>query len=250
MTQNDNHSGIQQFWTAIQALQQEVIESQLDLLGQIAAVMTQTIADDGQIFLFGTGHSHMIAEEGHYRAGGLAPVIPILITSLMLHENAVLSGAVERTPGLAEPLLVNYNPRAGDMIFIFSNSGVNQLPVEMALAAKAKGLIVVSVSSLAYAQIAPLSSLGRRLDDVADFALDNHGRPGDSLITIEGVPWPTGPSSTIVGCLIWQCLVTETVSNLHKQGRPAPLYASANMAGAADHNQTLLETWRKRNPHL
>jgi uncharacterized phosphosugar-binding protein len=29
-----------------------------------------------------------------------------------------------------------------------------------------------------------------------------------------------------------------------------PIYISANMQGAAEHNHRLVEQWRKRNPHL
>jgi len=242
--------GIQRYWNTVKALQSRVIESQLELLGQVAAAMAVTIINDGRIFLFGTGHSHMLAEEGHFRAGGLAPVVPILVSSLMLHQSATLGGVIERTAGLAAPILDNYNPHAGDLLFVFSNSGVNQLPVEMALAAKERGLTVVSVSSLAYAQVAPPSSLGQRLDQVADYAIDNGGPPGDSLITIDGLPWPTGPGSTVVGSLIWNCLLTETVLRLQENGKEVPIYASANMPGASDHNQKLLRRWRERNPHL
>ncbi len=245
-----SQSSILSYYNAIQELQEKVITQQLEMLTQVAMVMTQTIINEGRIFLFGTGHSHLLAEEGHYRAGGLAPVVPILASNLMLHEDSLLSGVLERTAGLAAPLLNRYGPQANDILFIFSNSGVNQLPVEMAQEAKARDLIVVSISSLDYAQIAPLSALGQRLDQVADYALDNGGRPGDSLVTIEGVAWPTGPSSTLVGCLLWHSLVTETVSQLHAQGQPIPIFASANMPGANEHNQTLLTKWRALNPHL
>ena len=244
------YSGIEQYYTAIQTLQTEVITGQRDGLGQVAGAMAKTISNDGRIFLFGTGHSHLLAEEGHYRAGGLAPVVPILLTDLMLHEGAVLSGVIERTEGLAEPLLQRYEPQAEDMLFIFSNSGVNYLPVEMALTAKQRGLIVVAVVALAYAQVAPLSALGRRLDEIADYTLDNGGQPGDGLISFAGIPWSTGPSSTVMGALLWNCLVTETVHQLHTLGQDVPIYASANMPGASAHNAKLLARWRHRNPHL
>ena len=55
---------------------------------------------------FGTGHSHMLAEEGHFRAGGFAPICPILFSGLMLHEGS-LSGEIERTAGIATRVL-NY----------------------------------------------------------------------------------------------------------------------------------------------
>ncbi len=244
------NEGIKQYWSAIQTLQKRVIESQLDLLSEVAAAMVTSTQQGGHIFLFGTGHSHMLAEEGHYRAGGLASVVPILLSSLMLHESAMLSGVIERTPGLAEPLLARYQTQPGDMLFIFSNSGVNQLPVEMAQVGKAQGLTVVSVSALAYAQVAPLSALKQRLDEVADYAIDNGGQAGDSLIKIEGLSWSVGPSSTITGCLIWHCLVTETAMRLQSSGLNAPIIASANMSGAAKHNEKLLQKWGIKNPHL
>lgn len=245
-----DNSGIQRYFAAIQKLQTQVIDNQLELLGDVADAMAATIGRDGRIFLFGTGHSHLLAEEGFFRAGGLAPVIPILLSSLMLHESAILSAIIERTAGLAEPLLNRYNPRTGDLIFIFSNSGVNRSPVEMALAAKEQGLTVVSVSSLAYAQVAPLSELGRRLDEVADFAIDNGGQPGDSLISIEGVPWPVGPSSTVIGSLIWNALVTEAALRLHKAGAAVPIFVSANMQDATERNEALLRHWKAHNPHI
>jgi len=243
-------NGIQQYLNAIEAQQKRVIQGQQALLQQVATAMAQTIRGDGRIFTFGTGHSHMLAEEGFYRAGGLAPVTPLLLSSLMLHESALLSGDIERTPGLAEPLLKRYRPQPGELIFIFSNSGVNQMPVEMAQVAKKEELTVVSVSSLAYARVAPLSAVGQRLDQLANYTIDNGGPPGDSLVSIEGLPWPVGPGSTVVGGLIWNALVVETVRQLHQSGDEVPVIASANMSGALDHNQKLLRRWRGRNPHL
>ena len=242
--------GIERYFAAVTALQSSVIEGQLDLLRQVAEAMALTIMREGRLFVFGTGHSHLLAEEGHFRAGGLAPVVPIFLSGLMLHEGALLSGRLERLPGLAEPLLARYNPRAGEMLFVFSNSGVNTVPVEMALAAKAHGLIVVSVCSLVYTRVAPLSPVGKRLFDIADFTIDNGGEPGDSLIPLEGTGWRVGPSSTVIGAMIWNCLVTEAAFRLQARSAEVPVYVSANMPGASAHNAALLERWRFLNPHI
>ena len=250
MKDNDNSSGIERYYRKILALQTEVIESQRQKLEDTAAQMAMIIAQDGRIFIFGTGHSHMMAEEAFYRAGGLAPVIPIFSCALMLHEKPNFSSLLERTGGLAEVLLDEYQVRTGEMILIFSNSGVNRLPVELAIKAKDRGLFVVSVSSLAYARMAPMSSLGKRLDEVADIAIDNYGKPGDGLVKIQGTDWYVGPSSTISGALIWNCLVTECVMRLHASGAPLPVFASLNMPGAAEHNAELLDKLRMNNPHL
>ena len=52
----------------------------------------------------------MLAEEAFYRAGGLAAVVPIFSSALMLHQNPALSSRLERTEGLAAVLLDHYRP--------------------------------------------------------------------------------------------------------------------------------------------
>ena len=187
-------SGIDDYFTAITALQHQVFTSQREQLHSVAQAMTDVILRDGRIFTFGTGHSHLLAEESHFRAGGLANAVPMLLSALMLHEGARLSSDLERTPGVARAVFNRYQPQAGEMIFIYSNSGVNVTPVEMALVAKEHGLLTVAVCSLAYARVAPLSNLGQRLPDVADYVIDNGGQPGDGLIALDSSAWRVGPT--------------------------------------------------------
>lgn len=243
-------SSMHRYLEAIAALQERVVTSQAAVLDRVAAQMVETLKHDRRIFVFGTGHSHLIAEEAFYRAGGLAAAVPIFSPPLMLHEDAALSSLLERQEGLAKPLVAPYEPQAGEMFFVFSNSGVNQLPVEMALAARACGLFVVGVSAHAYARIAPLSDVGRRLDEVVDAAIDNGGVPGDALVPLDASGWSVGPTSTVIAALIWNGLVTEAVTRLQAEGIEAPVFASLNMDGAAAHNEALLHKWRGRNPHL
>ncbi len=246
-------SAIQNFFQAIQSIQTNVLESQRENLCLVARHMADTVQAGKRILLFGTGHSHLMVEEAFYRAGGIAAATPIFSSALMLHEDAQISSRLERTPGVAAILLERYRPLTGEMLFVFSNSGVNCLPVEVALEAKKLDLYVVSVSALEYAKIAPQSALGMRLDQVADLALDNGGVPGDAIYQLENCEWRVGPSSTIVGALIWNSLVVECFSILQARGVSCdklPVFASLNMKGAAEHNQVLLDEWRKVNPHL
>jgi uncharacterized phosphosugar-binding protein len=242
--------GLDQYCSAMLSLQSRVVAAQREGLIEIATRMAECVERDDRILLFGTGHSHMLAEEGHYRAGGLANVVPMLQSALMLHESSLLSGRLERTAGVARPVFERYQPQAGEMLFIFSNSGVNLAPVEMALLAKEHGLISVAVCSLAYARVAPLSGAGRRLFEVTDYVIDNGGEQGDSLIAVEGTPWRVGPSSTVINALVWNAVVTEAVLMLQARGAAIPVFGSSNLPGGAEHNAALLEKWRGRNPHL
>lgn len=235
---------------AMNELQTRVVESQRTTLLQIAEKMAETTRREQRLFLFGTGHSHLLAEEGFYRAGGLANVVPILAEHLMLHHLPALGSRLERTPDLADLILDRYAPQADEMLFVFSNSGVNRLPVEMALRGRDRELFVVGVSSFEYARLAPLSDLGLRLDQSVHLALDNGGIPGDALLELEGFPWRVGPSSTVICALLWNCLVSETARLLLESGVTPPIFVSLNVAGAVEHNQALLEKWRPRNIHL
>ena len=200
--------------------------------------------------MFGSGHSHMLAEEGHYRAGGLAPVVPILASSLMLHEWSTGSSKFERTLGLAPTILARYQPTQQDVLVIISNSGVNAVPVEMALTAKQKGLTVIALTSLEYTAHAPLSPLGKRLAEIADIVIDNQLPPGDALVEIGNGGLHSGPGSTVLGAFLLNALLTEVVWRLAAEGSMPPVYISSNMPGGAQHNQELIERYKARNPHL
>jgi len=243
-------TALDQYLQAVRELQTRVVEGQRANLIEVAERMAETTRRDQRIFLFGTGHSHLLAEEGFYRAGGLANVVPILTEHLMLHHLPTLGSHLERMPGLADMILDRYLPEPGEMLFVFSNSGVNRLPVEIALQGRERKLFVVGVSSFAYARQAPLSDLGLRLDESVDLALDNGGIPGDALLELGDYSWRVAPSSTVICALIWNCLVSETAHILIKSGITPPIFVSINVAGAAEHNQALLEKWRPRNIHL
>jgi uncharacterized phosphosugar-binding protein len=111
-----------------------------------AKAVAQTLENDGLVHVFGTGHSHMIAEEMFYRAGGLGAVNPILEEDLMLHINASKSTELERDPHLAESILSKHALKKGDAFIIASNSGGNALIEAMALEIKERGLTLIAIT--------------------------------------------------------------------------------------------------------
>ena len=82
---------------------------------------------------------------------GLAAVCPILISGLMLHESATASTWLERTPGVIAAVLERYPLTKGDTLIVFSNSGVNAAPVEIAKIAKERGFSLHDHSLALYA---------------------------------------------------------------------------------------------------
>ena len=206
--------------------------------------------NDGRAFLFGTGHSHMLAEEVHYRAGGLAITVPILASPLMLHEGASASSVHERTPGYVRPIFDRYDIRRGDVLIITSNSGVNASTIEAAEIGRERGASIIALTSVAYSEEVAAARGGiRRLADFADLVLDNGAPAGDAVIEVPGSPLRVGPVSTAVGVAILNAIFAGVAAQLALDG-DAPIYLSANMPGAADINRALVERFRPRNPHL
>lgn len=244
-------SGAQSYMSAVRKSLEAIAQSQVEAINQAAQAVARAVESNGIIYLFGTGHSHMLAEEGHYRAGGLAAVCPVLNSGLMLHEGATLSTQLERTSGLGPAILARYGPCEEDVLIIFSNSGVNNVPVEMAIAAKEIGMTVIAVIAADYAARAPLGSTGKKLSDIADIVVDNQGPPGDALVEVDGQGLRVGPLSTIAGAFILNAILTEAIGRMVASGdRMPPVYVSANMPGAAEHNAALIAAYRTRNPHL
>lgn len=216
-------------------------------MAKAAAAILTAARGDKRVYVFGTGHSHMLAEEVHYRAGGLAFTIPVLVGSAMLHEGAVISSVYERTEGLVRPVLERYAIQPGDVLIIASNSGVNAAPIEAADYGREIGATVIAITSVAYSSA--IANGRRRLADIADVVLDNGLPPGDAVLDLPGTALKTGPVSTAIGVTVLNAIFAEVASELSKAG-DAPIYLSANMPGAAEINQKLVRKYRPRNPHL
>jgi uncharacterized phosphosugar-binding protein len=224
-----------------------LLAGQAEAFAAAAEAVKRCMAEDGLVYLFGTGHSHMLAEEGHYRAGGLACVAPILASTVMLHEGATAGTRMERLSGLAELIVSRYPIGTRDVVVIFSTSGVNAVPVEAARYARAAGATVIAVTSEAYSREA---AHGRqRLADVASIVLDNRVPPGDaSLALADDVR--AGPLSTVAGAALLNALFVEASARLIAEGGEPPVYVSANMPGATERNAALVSRFRARIPHL
>jgi len=162
-------------------------------------ILYETLKQDGMLYAFGSGHSHMMAEELFYRAGGLAAVCPIFDTAAMLHESAAKSSQIERMSGYAAPLLSRYPIGPKDCLLVFSNSGINPLPIELAECAKAKGAKTICITSLVNRTSPSRHPEGKRLSEVCDVCIDSHVPKGDALVQVCADGTKAGPVSSLAG---------------------------------------------------
>lgn len=228
------------FFDYAQSKLQQVLEHELPNIRQAADYVTESCKNGGKFYVFGTGHSHMIAEELYLRAGGLALVHGILPPELMLHEMANKSTYLERLEGYSQALAELYRVDEKDTVMVISNSGRNAVPVEMCLAARARGAKVIAMTSLQHSKnCASRHSSGKKMYEIAHVTIDNWGQPGDAAFPIEGLDSPIGPTSSIVGITIAQALVCQVVDNLVRSGITPPVFKSSNVDGGDEHNNRM-----------
>lgn len=238
---------INKYINSISDLLKEVEKEEIETMKNAAQKVAEAIQNDGIIHLFGSGHSHMLAEEVFYRAGGLLPTHPILHEPLMLHEGAIRSSTFERKNDYAREFMEMQDIRKGDVIFVISTSGRNPVPIDVALISKEKGAYVIGFTSVEYSKSQPSRhSNGKHLYEVVDLVINSHAPIGDALLSHEKVAVRFSPSSTVVGAAILNAIVAQAISIMADNGFEPPIFLSANIEGADDHNQKLIEKYRER----
>ena len=213
------------------------LEEQADAIGRVATACSDAIAAGGLVHLFGTGHSRIPVEEMFPRYGSYPGFNPIIELSMTFHTQVVGSNGqrqamfIERMPGLAEAILSNFELRPTDVMIVFSASGLSAVPIEMALGARARGLIVVAVTSVAQSTAGtPRHEAGRLLDN-ADIVLDLGTPAADALVTIDGLDTPVAPGSTIAAVAIVNEIKAQTAALLVERGAMPPVITSAALVG-------------------
>lgn len=216
-----------------------------------AKIIADTLINGRRIYLFGTGHSHMLAEELFYRAGGLVNIQPVLVESLMLHISASESTVAERKEGMAEEIFREYSMSADDTVIIISNSGRNGVIVDMALLCKKEGLNVIALTNLEHTYSGESRhKSGKRLCEIADVVLDNGGCVGDACVEVDSIEGKICPTSTVCGAMILNAVIAEAVDICAKKGFNPDHFASSNIDGGDEINNKFVEKYKDKIKHL
>lgn len=135
MTGTSSTAG-QRYLAAAQASVARLVDAEWPAIDAAAALLADALAAGHALHGFGTGHSHMLAEELFHRAGGLVRMQPILFDGVTLHGGAELATHLERLPGLAAAIIADHPMAPGDVCLIASNSGGNAVITEFATLAR------------------------------------------------------------------------------------------------------------------
>lgn len=237
------------FFDASIALLQRVRDAEAERISAAGALIAETVAGGGRIFAYGAGHSALAAQDVVYRAGGLAVLNLLAVPGVVGIDirPATLSSALEHVGGLASTVLDTSPVSSGDVLIVISLSGRNTLPVEMASHARERGLRVIGVTSVAYAEnTTSRHASGTFLKDHCDLVLDNHIPLGDATLTAPGIPAPFAPASTVVTSALMQAVVATAAGELQSRGITPPLLRSGNVDGGLEWNDQVMAEYADR----
>jgi uncharacterized phosphosugar-binding protein len=215
-----------------------------------ARLVADCLGVDGVLHAFGTGHSQAAVMEVAGRAGGFVPTNRISMSDVVMYggepPQALANPLLERDPTLAPRLYELARPRPQDLFVIISNSGVNNLIVQMALHVKRAGHPLIAITSINHTRSVPaLHDSGHRLADLADVVLDNGAPSGDALLDLPDGS-AVGALSSLTAALLIQMVVAEATGLLLAAGHTPPVYVSANLPGGYERNHALEQRYAGR----
>ena len=208
----------------------EILETmattQAEPIAAAAAAVADAIAAGHRVFVAGT--SHVLHTELHLRAGGLAAVHPLGETPDLATPMLQLSDDVLRGDG-------DFRPEPGDVVLVGTNAGTDAGTVQVALAARAAGCIVVGLTCVAYErwpEVVVEHPDGGKLVDIADIVIDVGGAIGDGVIELDGLDTAVGPTTGVaLAAAAWAILV-DAAERLLARGLTPIVYRSVQIPGA------------------
>jgi uncharacterized phosphosugar-binding protein len=215
---------------------------------EVARLCAEVLARGGALHIFDSGH--MVSSELVHRAGGLAAFSPLSFGLTV--QNPVRTRAdAPPAAGLSYAYIAHVfetnQLRPGDVLFVGSVSGKTANVVELAIQARAHGLVVVAVTALAYsARLASEHPSGQRLFEAADHALDNQAPYGDAMLDVDGLDYPICPASGLGAAMVLWAVSAGIVEELLARGLKPTVFPSVNRPeGRALVSQVEAEALRK-----
>ncbi len=243
----------EEYFSRITNILAQIRSTQKEKIAAAGEAFAVSIASGGRVYLFGSGHSVIPVLDVFPRYGSFVGFQPIYDPRLMWFNVVGPGGArellwLERQEGYARVILASYDLEPRDSMLVFSHGGLNAVPVEMAMEAKARGLRVVSVSSHQnHRQARATHSTGKKLPDVSDIAIDNCVPPEDALVSVKGLPERLAAGSTVAAVAIAMALVAETGARLAAAGHRPLTFVSPNAGLPPEHNEGVFRAYAQRS---
>lgn len=236
-----------QYMDKVTEILKVVKENESGVIQEAINLMTEANLNKQSVFIFGASHAGILMEEMYYRAGGMMTINPIFGREVMLDRSPItFTSQMERLEGYGMSLASTVDFKENDVLILHSVSGRNPIIIDIAIAAREKGVKLIGLTNVSYSKsVTSRHSSGKRLFEVVDIVIDNHGDIGDACCDIKGIEQKVGASSTVVGASILNTIIVETCQKLVDSGvKYPPIFYSANLDGGDQLNQDLYEQYK------
>lgn len=229
---------------------QDIQLTQMENIEKASQMFANSIAANGLVHMYGSGHSRMAVEEVFPRYGSFPGFHPIVELSMTFHNQVVGSNGqrqamfIENIEGLGNRILRNFIFKPEDCFLLFSTSGTGNVVIDIALEARERNLPIVAITGVENSkQSNPKHSTGKKLLDLADVVIDTCVPPGDAAVHIDGLKYPVGPTSTIANTIIVNLIKVRTAELLTEAGQPPLVLTSAHFIGKEESAQVFEDTY-------
>ena len=220
----------------------------LNEINESAQMVFDTVQNGHRVYFFGCTHAGILSQESFYRTGGLAIINPIFPPGLNVQDTPIsITSELERVNGYATIIAEQSGIQEGDLLFIHSVSGRNSVPIDLAQAAKEKGVTVIGITSMAYSSCSQSRHpSGKRLFEVCDLVIDDVCPFGDALTQLETSGVKVSPGSTVLGVAILNAIVAQAAGLFDEKGVLPPTYQSVNVDKGDEYNRRVFETYKEQ----
>ena len=126
---------------------------------------------------------------------------------------------------------------------IIANSyGLNSMTIGSALEAKARGVKMIGVTSISFADHVPKDHPARHpseknLYEIVNVFADNYLPLGDAIVKFDNFDQKIASTSTLCNTFTLNLMMIQTVKKIFKTGDIPPVYISANISGGEKENK-------------
>ena len=236
----------EKFSDKVKSLIDYLDHDQKENIKKAADLIIESVANKGAVHVFDTGH--IVNSELINRAGGLALFKTIKYAfsvedPVFSRDKTVDKNDIE---GLGDLVIRQSNVQPGDVMILGSVSGKTVNIIDLALAAKKKGVKTVVITSVPYSSsVKAQHSSGKKLYELGDVVIDNGAPAGDATLEVEGIRNRFGPVSGLGAAYAMWLVSAYVIEGLIARGLEPSVFKSINQPDGPDNYQEMCDQYAK-----
>ncbi|MBI2439761.1 MAG: sugar isomerase domain-containing protein [Lentisphaerae bacterium] len=241
----------QQYLVKVREILNHLEQTQMSAIERAAELIAKALTHQGLVYCAELGHG--LQADFINRAGGLAAIqsftfnVSVASSVPRCYQNRPRGDHWEQDLETVRFAVQSSNLRSGDVMLVSSVSGRNRVPVELALACRAKGIRVIGFTSLAYSRVvAALHPSGRRLAEVVDVVIDLGVPLGDAALDVPGYDAKLIPLSGVALDVAGWMMLGRVMEMMAERGQPLTVFSSINLEGGEERYRQSQEQYEKR----